>query len=139
MPRFCKTMQQVSNLRMKDLDEFCQDIGEKDVDLGLERIEIVQQGGLGFSKETCSVVARVLCSSDMLVKIFDSKGGAQYAYRRWGYFKEGGSPEELDWHSMVVPMSFDEAAKFIQEYDFKRHTSAAAFAYGDIVGVAFEY
>jgi hypothetical protein len=132
-------MQHVSNLRMTGSDEFPQDIGENDCALGLQRIEIAQPGCLGFSTETCSVVARVLCPSDLLVKIFESKGGAKYSYRRWGYSKTNGSPNELDWHPMSVPMSFDKAATFIQEYDFKEHESTAAFAYGDIVGVPFDY
>jgi hypothetical protein len=50
-----------------------------------------------------------------------------------------GSPDDLDWHPMGVPMSFNEAASLIQEYDFTEHRSAAASAYGGIVGVAFEY
>jgi hypothetical protein len=117
--------------------EYARDISDDDVSLGFERIEIPrsEEYGGGF----VPVLARILSSSDILVKTFDYHGGVQYAHRRWGYSRLDSTIEDLDWNPLEPPFSFDEAAHFLQEYDFVSHDSPLLNLFGGIVGVKFEY
>jgi len=83
------------------------------------------------------VVARKLSPSDILVKIVDPDGAVQFSHRRWG--RSTGSDGLLSWHSLEVPFSFEEAAVFIQEYDFTVRDFGGARLFGGIVGIPFEH
>jgi hypothetical protein len=107
-----------------------QDIAEDESELGFQHLELDQMDDL---MQPARVVARILSSSDVLIKTVYF-GSVLYSHQRWGYWKSIGNPP--DWMPLLEPMSWDDAQKLIQEFDFG---GAKESTPGDTVGLPFTY
>ena len=93
-----------------------QAISEDEAEWGFEKIPL--RVGLGGFGEPEIVVARILSSSDILVRTVHPGGETLYSHQRWGYDKTRGEPRRFRWYAVHTPIPKDMVAGFIQEFDF---------------------
>ena|SRR5437879_5608286 len=112
--------------------EYPQAATEEERELGFRKIELFEDGTMG---RPAVVIAKILSSSDVLVKIFDSNGDVKYSHRRWGNYKFLVKKTPV-WKPIFSPMDWESVPIFVQEFGFQ--TSHGLLG-DDIVGVPFEY
>jgi hypothetical protein len=77
-----------------------------------------------------AVVAMILSSSEILVKVCDPHGSIYFTHQRYGRHKSGASITEAAWHPASGP--YKDAAMFLQQYGVGLERLAA-----DAFGPAF--
>jgi hypothetical protein len=121
---------------MKD-EPFPQDITADESVLGFQRLLI---DGIGDPMASLvhvipvPVVAKILDSSDVLIKIYDHHGELAYAHRRWGRDSRTTALEHRAWYPIHPPMP--DASLVIDNYKTGR---VKGMFEDDIVGFAFRY
>ncbi|MGO9586301.1 MAG: hypothetical protein ACLP2Y_08905 [Limisphaerales bacterium] len=118
--------------------DYPQDISPDESELKFGRFlidGIVPLIGSGiFPPEPVPVVARILSSSDVVVKIYDLRGGVAYSHRRWGYSRKHGRSSSCAWFPLDKPMK--DVKQLFFDFSFGVHPETFR---GDIVGVKFKY
>jgi hypothetical protein len=117
--------------------DYPQDILPDESDLKFERLLIDGIGALmgsQISPKPFPVVARVLSSSDVIIKIYDHYGEVAYSHRRWDYSKKFGNPIYCEWSPLYLPIK--DVKQLVFDFSFGVHPEAYQ---GDIIGVPFKY
>jgi len=114
---------------------FTQQITEGEAEMGFQRLCLEELFGGSAERSTKVVVARILSTSDVVVKILNPLGDIQYIHARWGRSREGENGlEGVRWHP--INMMFTNAADFIQRFEFRG--AEEEFPPG-IIGAPFVY
>lgn len=111
--------------------EYPQDITADEADLGFKRLEFENMGRM---LEPIAVVARILSSSDILVKILDLHGEIKYSLMRYGFDKTMGSETGCRWKPLSSPIPSSDVAMLVQGYDFEEARESCSC---HIIGVPF--
>jgi hypothetical protein len=105
-----------------------QDISEDEADLGFQKLVIqgmepaAEIGHLFQAPVSPVLVACILSSYEILLKILDLEGGVEYSHLQFGSFTIAGGEnmeDEPDWSPVDVPCK--DAAMFLQEYGVGIH------------------
>jgi hypothetical protein len=106
-----------------NIDEYPQDISQDEARLGFQLLLVDGIGALMGSRINpvpVPIVACVLSSSDILVKIFDLNGNVRYSHRRWGTYTDG--VDMKDWIPVFSPCA--DLRQFFLEYNAGTHREA---------------
>lgn len=118
-------------------EPYPQDISKDDSALGFQRLLI---DGIGdpmsgqIPVASVPVVAKILSSSDVLIKQFDLNGRIKYAHKRWGRDNRHTTLEHRGWYSIHPPNS--DASQLID--NFKTGRVKGLFE-DEIFGFQFHY
>jgi hypothetical protein len=114
-----------------------QEISQDESFLGFEPLLIEGIGDLEADWEnpvSAPVVAKILSSSDILLKIFSPVWPVAYSHRRWGYSKRWGNPNIYEWHALGSPVG--DAGQLISDFSFQVHKEPVR---QDIIGKPFKF
>lgn len=113
--------------------EYPQDVSKDEAFQKFQLLLIDGMGGL-TSSQTFPVVARILSSSDVLVKTNNFRGQVVYSHRRWGRTKTTATTEPCRWFPMNT--SIVDFKQLIADFSFG---NAEEMFPGSIVGSPFVY
>jgi hypothetical protein len=106
-----------------NIDEYPQDISPDEARLGFRLLLVDGIGALMGSRINpvpVPIVACVLSSSDILVKIYNLTGNIRYSHRRWGSYTDGVGMTE--WIPVLTPCA--DLKQFILDYNAGTHQEA---------------
>jgi hypothetical protein len=118
-------------------DTYPQDMSADESALGFRRLLIDGVGDPMAGRVQVvpvPVVARILDSSDVLIKIYDLRGKVAYSHRRWGRNQHHTNLEHRSWCAIFSPMA--DANQVIDNFKTGRITGLYE---DEVVGFPFSY
>lgn len=104
-------------------------------DLGFHCYWVVGLGGTPSHPEPATVIARLLSSSDILVKRLTPGGKLQYSHYRWGYDASLPADSQIVEWWPIEQLDPPEIASFIQQFGSVERPSFSA----PVTGLPFDY